>query len=518
MTLHRTFIATVAVAAIVALGGCGGATKSATAVASGQQHVLHLAFYADMATVDPDVFYDIEGGAVTQSVYDGLLRYAPGTTTLQGALAQSWSASPDGLTYTFHLRSASFSDGTPVTSAAVETSFKRRVVVNQGPAYMLADVRSYSTPSPSVFVVHLKRPVSDFLNLMASLWGPKVINPAVLASHKADSAKQFLKTHAAGTGPFVLTRFQQGTGYVMTRNPHYWGSKPYFDQVRISIQPDVSTQLLELQRGGLDAILHGVPVSSLGTLTGTNGIAVHKFSSLDTVTLAINQAAPGLGSAAVRRAVVDALNVPTLVSNVFNNTAGVMTTPFPQPLLPAGTGVVTHPDNLAQIKAALPKGLKLTVVFTPDSSGVERRFADFMRQSLAQVGVTVVEQQVQLATVFGYRNNPKQAASIYISTPTPDAAAPDAWARIVWHSSGGLNFFNYSNHQVDSLIDAGLRSPNVAQSAKSYAQAGVLGTTDAGEVPIAQVQDVMVTRTDLTSIQHVPAYPWTLDLGALGRG
>lgn len=517
MTLRRTLVSLIAIVLVAALAGCGGTQTGATAVQSGQQHVLRLAFYADMATADPDVFYDIEGDAVTQSAYDGLLRYGPGSITLQGALARTWTASPNGLTYTFHLRNARFSDGTPVTSVAVETSFKRRVAINQGPAYMLADVRGYSTPSRGVFVVHMKRPVSDFLNLMASVWGPKVINPKVLAAHSADNAKQFLKTHAAGTGAFVLTKFQPGTGYVMTRNPHYWGAKPYFDQVRISIQPDVSTQLLELQHGGLDAILHGVPVSSLGSLSGGGGIAVHQFPSLDTVTLAINQAAPGLGSAAVRRALVDALDVPTLVSDVFSNTANVMSSTFPRPLLAAGMGTVAHPYNLAQIKAALPKGLKLTVVFTPDSSGVERRFADFMRQSLARVGVTVTEQQVQLATVYGYRNNPKQAAGIYISTPTPDAAAPDAWARIVWHTTGGLNFFNYSNHKVDALIDAGLRSPSTSQSAQDYAQAGVLGASDAGEVPIAQVQDVIVTRSDLSGIAHMPAYPWTLDLGALGR-
>ena len=517
MTLRRALVSVITMVTLGGIAGCGSAGSGATAVPSGQQHVLKLAFYADMATADPDVFYDIEGDTVTRSVYDGLLRYASGSTTLEGGLAKSWSAATNGLTYTFQLRSARFSDGTPVTSAAVETSFKRRTSINQGPAYMLADVRSYSTPTPSVFIVHLKRPVSDFLNLMASVWGPKVINPKVLAAHKSDNAQKFLKTNAAGTGPFMLTKFQQGTGYTLARNPYYWGAKPYFNQVQIAIQPDVSTQLLEVQRGGLDAILHGVPVSSVSSLAGVNGVAVHNFSSLGTVTLAMNQFAPGFTSAAVRRAVVDALDVPTLVSTVFGNTATVMTNPFPQPLLPAATGAVAHPYNLAQIKAALPKGLKLTVVFTPDSSGVERRFADFMRQSLAKVGVTVVEQQVQLATVYGYRNNPKQAADIYISTPTPDAAAPDAWARIVWHSTGGLNFFNYSNHQVDALIDAGQRNPNSSQSQQKYAQAGALATNDAGEVPIAQVNDVMVTRSDLTGIAHVPAYPWTLDLGTLGR-
>lgn len=502
----------------VLVTGCGGGPGQGLAkVPAAQQHVLRLAFFADIATADPDVFYDIEGDAVTQSVYDGLLHYAPKSTTLQGALASRWSASSDGLTYTFHLRDAQFSDGSPVTSTAVKTSFERRTKINQGPAYMLADVANYQTPSSTVFVVHLKHPVSDFLDLMASAWSPKVINPKVLGDNSRDGAQQYLKTHAAGTGPFMLTKFQQGTGYALTRNPHYWGPKPYFEQVQISIQPDVSSQELQLQKGSLDAILHGVPVSSLSTLQSTKGVIVASFPSLGTLTLAMNQTSPALSSTPVRQAVVNALNVPTLVSDVFGSHATAMPNTFPSPLLPPGMSPNDHPYDPAQIRAALPKGLKLTVVYTPDSSGVERRFADLMRQRLAQFGATVTEQQVQLSTVYGYRDHTSSAADIYISTPTPDAATPDAWARILWFTKGGLNFFNYSNPRVDAAIEAGLRSPDKAQALLSYAQAGSAATADASEVPVAQVDDVMAVGSGLTGVEHVPAYPWTLNLGALGR-
>lgn len=523
MTVRRIFLSIlVGAASMAALTACGAASGGtggggSAHLSSGQARVLRLAFYADMRTVDPDSFYDIEGDAVTQSVYDGLLRYAPNSATLQGDLATSWSVSHNGLVYIFHLRSAKFSDGSAVTSSAVETSFKRRSALNQGPSYMLADVAGYQTPSPRVFVVQLKKPVSDFLDLMASVWGPKVINPSVLKAHSADNAQGYLKAHAAGSGPYTLTKAQQGSGYTLQRNPNYWGPRPYFDWVQISIQPDVSTQLLELQRGSLDAVLHGVPISSLATLDSVKGVAVHRFPSLDTVTLAMNQDGTALRSPAVRRAVVDALDLPVLVSDVFGGTASVMPSPYPSPLLPAGMGGVSHPYNPAQTKAALPKGLHLTVVYTPDSSGVERRFADFMRQRLAQFGVVVNEQLVQLATVYGYPANPKHGADIYISTPTPDAAAPDAWARIVWHSKGALNFFDYSNPQVDALVDSSQRNPDAAESQQGYAQAGVMAVNDAGEVPVAQVNDVIITRSDLTGIEHVPAYPWSLNLGTLAR-
>jgi peptide/nickel transport system substrate-binding protein len=231
----------------------------------------------------------------------------------------------------------------------------------------------------------------------------------------------------------------------------------------------------------------------------------------------MNQTKPALASAAVRRAVVDALDVPTLVTSVFGDTATAMPDAYPAPLIPAGTSPNPHPYDTAAIKGALPAGLKLTVVYTPDSSGVERRFADLMRQRLATFGVDVTEQQVQLSVVYGYRDNTQKAADIYISTPAPDAATPDAWARILWYTKGGLNFFNYSNPAVDAKIDAGLRSDDQAQADQNYAEAGKLAVSDSGEVPIAQVSDVIATNKDITGMEHVPAYPWTLNLASLAR-
>ncbi len=502
---------------VAALAGCGGSGGGGTAAGAAGSKTLHLAFYADAVTVDPDVFYDIEGDALTQSVYDGLLRYKPDSTQLEGALAAAWKVSSDGRVYTFKLRSAKFSDGTPVTSKAVVTSFERRTKVNQGPAYMLADVARYVTPDARTVVVRLKQPVADFLQLLASVWGPKVINPKVLAAHRSDQAQKYLKSHAAGTGPFTLESFNPGTGYTLARNPDYWGPKPYFESVQIAIMPDVSAQLLKMQRGDLDAVLHGVPLANLDAVKADRNLTVDTFDSLGTSTLYLNFNRPPLQAVAVRQAVVDALDVPNLVKSVWGDTAAAFTGAYPQPLLPANLAPVSYPYDPARIKAAIPNGLRLDVVYTPDSSGVQRRLADLVQQKLRQVGVTANIRQVQLSAVFGYRDNVKSAADIYLSTPTPDGAHPDAWGRITWYTKGGLNFFNYSNPRVDAALDAGLRQKVAAKAQQSYAQAGRLATADWSVAPIAQVKDLMVLNKNLTGVEHVPAYPWTLDLGALGR-
>ena len=88
----------------------------------GEGGTLRLAYLADMAQADPDVFYDIEGNTVILSVYEGLLKYKPDSTEVAPSLAESWEVSPDGLTYTFKLRTGvKFHDGTPFNAEAVKT-------------------------------------------------------------------------------------------------------------------------------------------------------------------------------------------------------------------------------------------------------------------------------------------------------------------------------------------------------------------------------------------------------------
>src|SRR5204863_1395176 len=136
---------------------------------------LRLAYLADMAQADPDVFYDIEGNTVILSVYEGLLKYQPDSTEIIPSLAETWEVSPDGLTYTFHLRTGvKFHDGTPFTAQQVLSSFRRALdPATKGgrgwPLYPIVGAKDYAdgkaksvsgliAPNDSTVVVRLSEP------------------------------------------------------------------------------------------------------------------------------------------------------------------------------------------------------------------------------------------------------------------------------------------------------------------------------------------------------------------------
>jgi peptide/nickel transport system substrate-binding protein len=375
-------------------------------------------------------------------------------------------------------------------------------------------IASMATPDPLTFVATLKQPVGPFLDYMASSWGPKMISPKALTDNAGtDHAQTYLKTHADGTGPFMLTAFNRGAQYEMTRFDGYWGPKAKFAKVDIRIVPDMGTQRLQLQSGDLDVILHSFPVAELPSVKSDSKLVVKDFSSYLQSLLYVNTNKAPFNDAALRKALAGAIHRDDVVKQVYGSYGTSAGSPYPPGILDQSLVPLSYPATSAKV----PGAGAITFVYTSDESGVQRRLAELLQQNLAAAGFSVSLKEVQLPQVYDYVNDLKSAPDLLLMTNTPDAAHPDTWARILWGSKGGLNFLGYNNPQVDALLDNGAAATDKATSDQDYAQAGKLLVDDNAILFLADARDVMVMRKDLTGVEHVPNYPWALNLGALGR-
>ncbi len=203
----------------------------------------------------------------SQLTQSRLVRINRQTQELEPWLAESWTASPDGLTYTLKLRGGvTFSDGAPFTSADVVFAFKAIYDEKMPPVLgesmrVGGKVLAVSAPDPSTVVVRFPSAFGPGIRLLDNL--------VILPRHKLEAALNAgtlakawdpatPPSEIVGLGPFVLKQYQPGQRLIFERNPRYWrkGERgetlPVLDRLTLEIVPDQNAELLALQTGQID--------------------------------------------------------------------------------------------------------------------------------------------------------------------------------------------------------------------------------------------------------------------------
>jgi peptide/nickel transport system substrate-binding protein len=165
--------------------------------------------------------------------YNTLLKFdPPNYPKIVGDLAESWTVSQDGLTYTFKLRKGvKFHDGSPFTSEDVKATYDR---IRQPPAGVRSlrqaayeDIDTILTPDPHTVVFKLKKRNASMLSNFASPWD------CIYSAAKLKEDPKFPERNILGTGPFTFVEHVAGSHWVGKRFDGYWDKgKPYLDGYR----------------------------------------------------------------------------------------------------------------------------------------------------------------------------------------------------------------------------------------------------------------------------------------------
>src|SRR5437762_8225973 len=170
--------------------------------------------------------------------YSTLLKFdPPNYPQVVGDLAESWTVSPDRLTYTFRLRpNVLFHDGSKLTSADVKASYQR--IIHPPPGVVSARRVDYSaissidTPDPRTVVFRLDWPEAAMVANFASPWN------CIYSAAKLAEDPQFPKTHVLGTGPFVFIEHKKAESWTGRRWEKYFQpGKPYLDGYQVDFMP-----------------------------------------------------------------------------------------------------------------------------------------------------------------------------------------------------------------------------------------------------------------------------------------
>ncbi len=260
--------------------------------------------------LDPHIGFDTDTLQFTQNVYESLLEYSPGGLDVRPLLAESYSVSSDGLAYTFKIRQGIvFHDGAKLDSQAVLASFRRLQQINQGPAAYLINIAGFEAPDAQTFVIKLSAPYSLFPGTVPWFL---VASPNAVSKNKTSSdawAKNWFASQAAGTGPYMLDKFQPNLSIDLKQNPHYW--RTFNPGVPIAAtmtqNANTSTQLELLQSGQSDFLINIGPDNAATAKTLPN-VAVVRQPAIQLRTIPLNMIRPPLTDINVRKALIAAFD------------------------------------------------------------------------------------------------------------------------------------------------------------------------------------------------------------------
>jgi peptide/nickel transport system substrate-binding protein len=518
--VRRSSLKFVLLLCVLALGlaACGGDDDEAastggggetTATTSGGTLVFGTA--SDPVVLDGALVSDGESLRVIDQIFETLVSLKPGTTELEPGLAESWDISPDGLTYTFKLRTGvTFHDGEAFNAAAVCTNFDRWYNFKgsfQNPSasyywqtvfggFKKTDPKS-GAPTTSLFksceasddstaVIKLTKPSSSVLGAL-SLTSFAMASPKALADFGADKGTvdedgvfhptgSFGTEHPIGTGPFKFDSWTRGDRLVISRYDDYWGDKAKLDKVIFRPIPDNAARLQALQTGEIQGY-DLVEPQDIPTIEGDANLQIMDRPAFNVGYVGFNQAHKPLDNPKVRQAVAYGLDRQQVVDEFYTGRGEVAKEFMPPEVVGYSNNVTEYTYDPAKAKSLLQQaGLKLPVkidfwypsdVSRPYMPDPKRNFEAF-KASLEKSGFKITPKTAPWSPDYlGSVDEGK--ASMYLLGWTGDFGDPDNFIGTFFQNP--QKAWGFNNPAIHKLLDQAETETDLDKRTELYQQA-----------------------------------------------
>ncbi len=476
---------------LLAMAGAGLAAASfpQSLFAATKRNILIIASGQDIPNFDPHTASGYSASFLLRNVYDPLVRVAGNPPEAAPGLAESWSVSADGKSYTFKLSdAATFQNGAPVTAEDVIYSFQRAMRLAKGNSWMIrgvVDPEAITAQDAKTVRFDLVAPFAAFLAVIP--WIFIVSKDQVEANLGDDDGQTYLQGTLAGSGPFMVKRAQAGALYELARAETAWQpGGGNLTGVIWQIARETASQRLLLQRGEAH-IAVDLTSEDMDALDGRPGVVRVIEPEYRSFSIKMNTVQGPTADVNFRKAISYAVNYEAIRESA--GYADLMVGPLP-------TGILGHnPDldvprmDLEKAKAYLAKtstpngGITLRMVHV---SGLEqqRRWALIMLDSLKKLNIDLEIQPLNWPDMVAACASPETFPDFFPVYQTANYGDPDNIAFAAYHSSGNGTWRNavYKNPEADALIEAGRVETDPAKRKEIYGAFQALVVADAPDV------------------------------------
>jgi len=367
----------------------------------------------DTITLDPAESFELSPAEFIGNAYDMLVRLdINDTTKVKGGIADSWTVSDDGLTYTFKLKPGiKFASGNPITAEDVAWSFERVVKLDKSPAFILtqfgltgdnvAEKAKAVDDTTFVFTVDKAYAPSFVLNCLTATVGAVLDKKLVMEHAEAttpndeykydtDFGYAWMKTHYAGSGPFSIRDWRANEIVVMERNENYYGEKPALARVIYRHVKESATQRLMLEAGDVD-VARNLEPGDLEAVSKNPDLTTASAAKGTVYYISLNQKNEKLAKPEVREAFKYLVDYDAIGSTLLKGVGEVRQTYQAKGVLGA-LEENPYKFDVAKAKELLEKaGLKdgFSVTFDVRNTQPVTGIAESFQQTAAQAGVKI---------------------------------------------------------------------------------------------------------------------------------
>lgn len=519
--------------AVLGISGCsssnGTETKSSTGtVTSATQAVpdgrsansdIIAATDQDLITLDPHDATKTMDGAVQRMIMDGFFGF-DSEMNVVNMLATGYEANEDATEFIIPLRKGvSFTDGTAWNAEAAKTNLDRMADQSLGLKRngLFTMIDTTEILDEYTIKITLKYSFGAFVNTLAHPAG------AMISPVQIKAGKEACASNPVGTGQYKFVEWRPGESWKLELNEEWWGysaelnggtplvdPKAGFSSITFKPVTESATRVAMIQSGDVDYIFP-VPAESYQVLEADSNVNVYGDESITMYYVYMNTQKAALSDLRVRQALNYAINKEAYVAVVYNGLAS----PAASYMSPAVQFYAEQPayeydvEKAKKLLAEAGYGDGLTLKGLTTNTSTSIKYAEFVQQQLAMVGITVTIEPLETGTFSEQVNNHTGGGSsapydIVFYGWSPSTGDADWVLRAIFSSTlappNGSAYSYFENEEFEQAIQDGLNSANLEVRANAYARAQQILWEQCPAVPMGSVYNTYATSSRISNV------------------
>jgi peptide/nickel transport system substrate-binding protein len=473
------------------------------ALAEPSTHLNLGSFGADVSQLDPDYAANTTDRTVVAWVFNGLVRFKPGSTdpaSIEPDLAESWESSDDKLVWTFHLREGVQWQKGYGEVTADDVVFSLNKAANSDTSAYAPDYAAFESVEavdPYTVKITLSHQLPSLLGLVANYSGGFIV-PQKAVEEKGENWTR----DPVGSGPFQVDEITPGQAITFTAHEDYFRGAPEIKTVTMRFLPETASRDLAFKAGEVDAAVGEQNKNWLERMQNEPNVVIDVFAPAEEAQLHLNTTKEPLDKLEVRQALSLAINQEQMVQfqgSGFTQ-AGQSAVPSNNLGFTADSGILGYDPEKAKAllaEAGYPDGFAIPMI----SSQVTQlaNLGQLVQAQLAEVGVTVEIEPVEHATYHQLIRKDASPMVIYSAARFPVA---DVYLTQFFYSPSAIGeptaVTNFSHCAVaDEEIEAAKTEPDADKMIALWQDAQKKIMENVCSIPLVETRLVWVRKNTL---------------------